>query len=429
MSPRVVVTGMGVVSSNAHGLDEFESALRNGQSGIRHIDKLAEMGFKCQVGGVPQNIEPKLSSYFSEESLLAMNECMCYSGIASIDAWRDAKLEFIEHGDDRVHWDTGVIFGCGMGGMDTIVEKMSPKIQEGKLQRIGSTMVEQVMSSSVSAKIGGIVAAGGQVSSNSSACNTGTEAIIEGFYKIKLGASEKMLVGGVDGSHPYVWAGFDSMRVLNRGSNDMPEKASRPMSQTSGGFIPSAGAGALVLESLESAQKRNARIYTEILGVSLNSGGHRQGGSMTAPNPNGVQNCIKAALKYANLSGKEIQAINGHLTATFADSLEIKNWSTALGRSPEEMPYITATKSMIGHALGGAGAIESVASILQLHKGFLHGSINCEDLREELFPYEKRIVRKTREERVDLLAKASFGFGDVNGCLIFKRWNNGVDRK
>lgn len=145
---------------------------------------------------------------------------------------------------------------------------------------------------------------------------------------------------------------------------------------------------------------------------------------MTAPNPVGVQRCIQAALVDAGVDGQEIDTINGHLTATFADPHEIKNWAKALSRTAQDFPLINGTKSLTGHALGAAGGLESVACILQIYKGFVHASVNCEDLHEELLPFAQSIVQKTREvPDLKVLAKASFGFGDVNACIIFKKYD------
>jgi 3-oxoacyl-(acyl-carrier-protein) synthase len=211
--------------------------------------------------------------------------------------------------------------------------------------------------------------------------------------------------------------------VLNRGSNDAPEKASRPMSASAGGFIPGGGAGVLLLESEESARDRGAPIYAEVAGQGINCGGHRMGGSMTAPNPESVRRCVTLALADAGLRGEEVDAINGHLTATVADSREVGSWAAALGRAPGELPPITATKSMIGHTLGAAGAIESVASVLMLRGGFVHPSINCEDVHPDIEVYADSIPHDVRElAKMEVIIKAGFGFGDVNACLVFKRW-------
>ena len=146
---------------------------------------------------------------------------------------------------------------------------------------------------------------------------------------------------------------------------------------------------------------------------------------MTAPNPEGARRCIRGALADAGVGADAIDAINGHLTATYADPHEIRNWSEGLGRGPKDFPYVNSTKSMIGHCLGAAGAIESVASILELHRGFMHPSINCEDVHPEIEPFTGAIVRECMNfPKLKMLAKASFGFGDVNSCLIFKKWDN-----
>jgi 3-oxoacyl-(acyl-carrier-protein) synthase len=192
------------------------------------------------------------------------------------------------------------------------------------------------------------------------------------------------------------------------------------MSATAGGFVPSSGAGVLLLESLTSARERGARIYAEVLGGALTCGGHRMGGSMTAPNPEGIRRCIRGALEMARVRPEEIGAINGHLTATFADPREVESWSSALGLPPSKMPFIHSTKSLVGHALAAAGGIESVASVLELDRGFVHGSINCEDLHPALGAYAERIPHETIEvPGLAIIAKASFGFGDVNGCVLF----------
>ncbi len=418
---RVVITGMGIIAPNAHGVNNFELALREGKSGIRFLPHLEELKFGCRVGGIPENLDRITEEYFSADILHVLNESMRYAGIAALDAWRDAGLSVPEHDDDRINWDAGAIVGTGIGGADTL-GVIIPKVNEGRTRRLGSAVVEQTMSSSVSARLSGFLALGNQVTTNSSACSTGTEAVIMGYERIRDGKADKMLCGGSEGSSPYIWAGFDAMRVLNTGKNDAPDQASRPMSATAGGFIPGAGAGILLLESLESAQKRGARIYAEILGGAINSGGQRNGGSMSAPNPEGVQRCIQMALDNAGISSGQIDAINGHLTATMADPMEIANWAAALDRIPENFPYINSTKSLIGHCLGAAGGVECIASVLEIYKGFMHGSLNCEDLHEKILPYEKHIVRKTMDTEIDILVKASFGFGDVNSCTIFSRY-------
>jgi 3-oxoacyl-(acyl-carrier-protein) synthase len=414
---------MGVVAPNAVGLDAYEQALRKGTSGIRHIPILDELKFGCRVAGVPQGVDEIAEDYFDEDELLAMNSSHRFGCVAAVDAWTDAGFERPEHDDDHVNWDTGAVIGTGIGGIDTIGERVVPMVDGGRVRRLGSTMVEQVMGSGVSARVSGLLALGNQVTANSSACSTGTEAIIEGAGRIRAGLADRMLCGGTEGASHYIWAGFDSMRVLCRTHNDEPERASRPMSASAGGFVPGSGAGVLHLESLESAEERGARIYAEVLGGALNCGGHRSGGSMTAPNPISVRRVIGQAIADAEIDREEIDIINGHLTATGADPNEVAAWADALEATPETFPVINSTKSMIGHGLGAAGALESVACILMLRGGFAHPSLNCEDVHPRIEPWAASIPHETREmPGLRTIIKSGFGFGDVNACVIFRRW-------
>lgn len=420
---RVVITGLGVVAPNANNVPEFEQALRQGRSGVKHQAQLQELKFGCQVAGVVEGIEEIAEQTFDAEERMAMNNSMVYASLAALEAWESAGLKRPDADDDGVDWDSGAIIGTGIGGLDVVGERVVPLTDAGKVRRLGSTCVEQTMSSSVSAKVGGLLGLGNQVTTNSSACTTGTEAVVQAADRIRGGHAKRMLAGGSEGDSHYIWAGFDAMRVLSRKFNDRADQASRPMSASAGGFVPGSGAGILLLESLDSAEERGAPIYAELAGGALNCGGQRMGGSMTAPNPVGVQRCVRATLEDAGVDGSAIGLINGHLTATFADPMEIRNWSEALNRGPDDFPWITATKSMIGHCLGAAGAIESVASVLMLRHGFVHPSLNSEDLHSDLTSYRGSIPDKCVEvDDIEYVIKAGFGFGDVNGCALFRRW-------
>ncbi|HMA66942.1 MAG TPA: beta-ketoacyl-[acyl-carrier-protein] synthase family protein [Desulfosalsimonadaceae bacterium] len=422
MDRRVVVTGMGVVSPNGVGLEDFEQAIRQGRPGIRLIPRLEELNFACRIGGVPENFEQICGSYFNAHQQTYMSDIVRYAAVAAMDAWRDAGLA-VPTDEDPPDWESGAIFGSGISDLDIVGNEVVPKVNDGKVKRLGTRVVERVMGSGTSARISALLALGNQSTSNSSACSTGTEAVVDAALRIRRGLARRMVAGGAEGASPYTWSGFDSMRVLARKFNDRPEQGSRPLSASACGFVPGAGAGALLLEDLESALERGCRIYAEVSGVMVNCGGHRGGGSMTAPNPEGAQRCIRGALADAGIGADSVDAINGHLTATFADPHEMKNWSLALEKDPADFPYVNSTKSMIGHCLGAAGAIESVASVLELYKGFLHPSINCEDVHPEIAPYEASIVRDFKEmPELATMAKASFGFGDVNSCLILKKW-------
>ena len=420
---RVVVTGLGVIAPNGNGTRDFEMALRKGQSGIRYQEIMEETKFACRVAGVPQGVDELAEASFSEDLLMAMNMSHRYAALAALEAWTDAGLERTAADDDYVHWETGAIVGTGVGGMDTTGTKVVPLTDAGRLRRLGSTAVEQVMASGVSARLSGLFALGNQVTTNSSACSTGAEAVAMGLERIRSGLAERMLCGGAEAASHYIWSGFDAMRVLCRNFNDEPDKASRPLSASAGGFVPGAGAGILMLESLESAEARGAEIQAEVLGAGINCGGHRGGGSMTAPNPESVQRCIRLALSDAGLDASQVDAVNGHLTATGADPSEIASWAKALGREPGDLPRVTATKGLIGHTLGAAGAVESVATVLMLRGGFLHPCVNCEDVHPEIEPFAAsipHIVEQAPELKVIL--KAGFGFGDVNACLAFRKW-------
>ncbi|HEX6965076.1 MAG TPA: beta-ketoacyl-[acyl-carrier-protein] synthase family protein [Gemmatimonadaceae bacterium] len=420
----MVVTGLGVLAPNGHGLAEFEHALRAGCSGIRFFPHLAELKFGCQVGGAPQGVDAIAERYFSEEQRVSMkSNVIAFGAIAAVDCWKDAGFEVPYDWTGEPDFDTGAIIGTGVAGIDLMCRVAGPAIDNGRARRMGSTIVEQVMCSGVSARIGGLLGLGGQVSTNSSACCTGTEAIVQAYWRIREGRAKRVLAGGVEADSHYAWGSFDAMRVLAANRNHEPERASRPMSASASGFVPGSGAGILLLESLGSALERGARIYGEVLGGQVNSGGQRQSGSMTAPNPYGVRRCIGDAMAAAGIRGDEIDAINGHLTATMADPREIASWQAALGVPPERFPMVNSTKSLIGHTLGAAGGIECVAALLQLDRGFVHGSINCEDLHPELEPYRCSIPTTTIERQSRIIAKASFGFGDVNACVIFGAWD------
>jgi 3-oxoacyl-(acyl-carrier-protein) synthase len=425
VAERVVVTGLGVIAPNANGKEAFARALREGKSGVRFYPELRDGGLGCHVGGVPQGVDELSAKYLSEEDLRFANYNTTFASIAAIDAWTDAGLVRPPPESDEVDWDAGAIVGTGCGSVEALAETLVPMVNAGKARRLGS-MMEHAFISSNSARVGGLLGLGNQVSTNSSACSTGNEAVVEAFLRIREGRAKRMLAGGSEGGHTkYAWAGADAMKVLCRTHNDTPEKASRPMSATAGGFVPAAGAGVLLLESLSAARERGARIYAEVLGGYVNCGGQRMGGTMSAPNAEGVRRCIRSAVAMAGIRSEEIDAINGHLTATYADPLEVESWSVALGLPPSKMPLLHATKSLIGHALGAAGGIECVASILELDQGFVHGSLNCEDLHPALAAYSDRIPHSTvLLPKMTVMAKASFGFGDVNACIVFRKYKN-----
>lgn len=423
MNNRVVITGLGVVAPNGVGLADFTNAIKNGISGITFHPTLKEKGFSCCIGGIPTISEEKISEYLTPLQLRGFHSTsILYGCMAAIDAWKDAG--FLLHENSNVDYHTGLIFGTGTSGIEKLREAIY-KIDNQNVRRLGSTSVVQTMASGISAYLGGILGVGNQVTTNSSACTTGTEAVLMGFERIKNGKAKRMLVGSSSDSSMYSWGGFDAMRVMTYKHNETPENGSRPMSATASGFVPGSGAGALVLESLESALDRKATIYAEVLGGNINSGGQRNGGTLTAPNAQAVQKCITDAMTDASILPSEIEVINGHLTATSKDALEIENWTKALQRKHKDFPYINSLKSMIGHCLAASGAIEMVASVLQIKEQFMFPNTNCEDVHPKILSLisKDKIPKQLLKKEFQILAKASFGFGDVNACVILKKFH------
>lgn len=421
MNSRVVITGLGVIAPNGCGLDDFSAAIKNGVSGIRFDPRLRDLLFSCQLAGEPQVSDELINEGFSALELRNFNSTgILYGVLAGIEAWKHAGLPIDLTEPD---YDSGSVFGAGSSGIDKFRESIY-KIDQLQMRKLGSTVVIQTMLSGITAYLGGKLGMGNQVTTNSSACITGVESILMGFDRIRTGRAKRMLCGSTSDSGPYIWAGFDAMKVCTYKFNDRPAEGSRPMSASASGFVPGAGSGALLLESLDSALDRGVPIYAEVLGGHINSGGQRGNGSITAPNGQAVQRCIQQALKETGVSAAEVDVINAHLTATSKDPDEILNWSAALDRKGANFPYVSALKSMTGHCLSGSGSIECVSAVLQLYEDFLFPNLNCEDLHPRITDCidQQSIPQKLIRKELNILAKASFGFGDINACILFKKY-------
>jgi 3-oxoacyl-(acyl-carrier-protein) synthase len=419
MKNRVVITGLGVVSPNAIGKKNFITALKDGKSGIKFHQELADLKFSCQVAGTPLVNQQHIDQYFTpleQRELKATG--LIYGGIAGQEAWLDAGLAYNEGPEP----EAGIVFGTGILGVDKLKEAFD-KIDAKNVRRLGSQSVIQTMASGVTAFLNQKIGFGNRVLTNSSACATGTEALILGFEHIQSGKAKTMLVGSCSDSGPYIWGGFDALRILPYQYNGNAEEASRPFAENAAGFVPSSGAGAMVIENYEHAKKRDAKIYAEILGGDINSGGQRQGGSMTAPNSEAVVKCISNAVKNSGVNSADIDAINAHLTATKMDATEIDNWTKALKRKGKDFPYINSLKGMIGHGLAACGSMELVASVLQFSEGFVFQNKNASPVHPKIKSLidENKIPIKTIDYQPKIIAKASFGFGDVNACVILKK--------
>ncbi len=421
MNSRVVITGLGVIAPNGCGLDDFSAAIKNGVSGIRFDPRLRDLLFSCQLAGEPQVSDELINEGFSALELRNFNSTgILYGVLAGIEAWKHAGLPIDLTEPD---YDSGSVFGAGTSGIDKFRESIY-KLDQLQMRKLGSTVVIQTMLSGITAYLGGKLGMGNQVTTNSSACITGAESILMGFDRIRTGRAKRMLCGSTSDSGPYIWAGFDAMKVCTYKFNDRPAEGSRPMSASASGFVPGAGSGALLLESLDSALDRGVPIYAEVLGGHINSGGQRGNGSITAPNGQAVQRCIQQALKETGVSAAEVDVINAHLTATSKDPDEILNWSAALDRKGANFPYVSALKSMTGHCLSGSGSIECVSAVLQLYEDFLFPNLNCEDLHPRITDCidQQSIPQKLIRKELNILAKASFGFGDINACILFKKY-------
>ncbi|MEO9476641.1 MAG: beta-ketoacyl-[acyl-carrier-protein] synthase family protein [Cyclobacteriaceae bacterium] len=421
---RVVITGMGVMAPNGTGVDEFYQSLLEGKSGISFQEDSAELGYRCQIGGVPKYNEEYLRKYFPKIYVEVLkNQGIIYGCLAGLEAWEMAGLPKNETREPRM----GLVFGSGATGMDILSKDTFHAINNKRHRVLGTTTIPQSMNSGAAAYLNQILGLGGPNISNSSACTTGSESILIGYEQIQMGKAEVMICGSSEGIGRYIWGAFDAMRILCPNANETPETGSRPMSNRSSGFVPSGGSGSVVLETLESAQNRGATIYAELIGAYQNCGGMRDGGSMTAPNPSAAAECIRGAIDHAGIAAEEIDLISGHLTSTMADPLEIKVWKDALDLPEEKFPLINTPKSMIGHCIAGAGSVESVASILQIHRSFVHKNLNLTEdtIHPEIakaIPADK-IVLDTKKQEINTVIKSNFGFGDVNCCLIFRHFD------
>ncbi len=420
---RVVITGMGVVAPNGSNLEAFEEAIKAGKSGIAHYPELAELNFKSQIGGKPHVTEEekqeKLPSFIANK---VKKNGVIFACLAGLEAWNDAGLEI---NPGAYNHKTGMIIGSGALGLDTPINEQINMIDAGNHRRLGSRSVPESMSSGAGAYLNSILGLTGRVLTNSSACITGSEAILQGYEQIRYGKMERMVCGSTEGDGKYIWAGFDAMRILCSDSNDNPTFGSRPMSSTSSGFVPSGGAGVMILESLEAAEARGAKIYAEIIGGDVNSGGQQNGGTMTAQNPDAVVECIRRSLETAEINANQIDLISGHLTSTKGDPFEIKNWVDALELPRDKFPLVNTPKSMIGHCVAGAGSIETIACALQLSGGFVHPNINLDEVHPDITSLvnEEKLPKQLVKKELDIIIKANFGFGDLNCCLVLKRFN------
>lgn len=423
MERRVVITGFDVILPKVRNRKDFTQYLKAGIPTYGFLEEMKEAGFLCQVGGKISFLDDLFEEKLSDPELSRSSRCTKLAILCALRAWEDAGIEIDSY---ELDYDTGTYMGTGMGSLQMLNQKVIPAVDNKRIKRMGSYAIQNVMRSNISAHIGPLLKIGGVSMAYSNACSSGTDSLVDAFYTIKDGRQKRMVVGGVEEDTIDVWALFDTMFVMNRKHNETPTQASRPLSETAGGFIPSGGAGVLILESLESALERSAKIYAEVSSAYFNCGAQTNGGSMSFQNSEAAKDCIQKTLELAEQGPDEIQMINGHFTATKADPSEYKIWIDAFKKYGVELPMVQATKSLFGHTLGAAGIVELCAVLDQMEHGYIHPNINSEDLHPaitELHPEIQNNQSPNLTKDLNCVIKASFGFGDVNSCILLNRYH------
>jgi 3-oxoacyl-[acyl-carrier-protein] synthase-1 len=402
---RVVVTGMGIVSSIGNSTQEVTASLREARSGISRAEDYAAHGFRSQVHGAPNiNVE----EIVDRRAMRFHGGGTAWNHIAMDQAIRDAGLEAGEISNER----TGIIMGSGGASTRTIVEAAQKTLESGSSKKVGPFAVPKAMSSTASATLSTWFKIKGVSYSISSACATSSHCIGNAAEMIQYGKQDRMFAGGCEDLDWTLSVLFDGMGAMSSKYNDTPAKASRAYDKNRDGFVIAGGAGVLVLEELELAKARGARIYGELVGYGASS----DGVDMVAPSGEGAVRCMRQALSTVKT---KIDYINPHATATpVGDAKEIEALREVFG-SGDKCPPISATKSLTGHAQGATGVQEAIYSLLMMNNGFLAESANIEEI-DPAFA-DMPILRERRDVQVGTVLSNSFGFGGTNATLVFKR--------
>ncbi|RUZ77131.1 beta-ketoacyl-ACP synthase I [Mesorhizobium sp. M7A.F.Ca.US.006.01.1.1] len=403
---RVVVTGLGIVSSIGNNANEVQASLHDARSGISFSDSFAEHGFRCQVWGAP-TLDP--SAMIDRRAMRFLSQGAAWNHVAMDQAIADAGLGESDITNER----TGIVMGSGGPSTRTIVEAAETTLKNGSPKRIGPFAVPKAMSSTASATLATWFKIHGVNYSISSACSTSAHCIGNGYELIQWGKQDIVFAGGHEDLDWTMSDLFDAMGAMSSKFNDKASTASRAYDANRDGFVIAGGAGVLVLEELEHAKARGAKIYAEIVGYGATSDGH----DMVAPSGEGAVRCMRQALATVSTP---VDYINTHGTSTpVGDSKEMGAIREVFG---SEMPYITSTKSLTGHSLGAAGVQESIYSILMMQGGFIGESAHIETLDPEFEGMP--IVRKRIDDaRIDTVLSNSFGFGGTNATLVFQRYS------
>jgi 3-oxoacyl-[acyl-carrier-protein] synthase I len=401
---RVVVTGMGIVSSIGNNTQEVVASLREAKSGIVKADKYTELGFRCQVHGAPTL---DAAEVVDRRAMRFHGGGTAWNHVAMDQAIRDSGVEESDISNPR----TGIVMGSGGPSTRTLIEAADTARAKGP-KRIGPFAVPKAMSSTASATLATWFKIHGVNYSISSACSTSAHCIGNAAELIQWGKQDIVFAGGHEDLHWSLTNMFDAMGAMSTKYNDTPETASRPLDKDRDGFVIAGGAGVLVLEELEHAKARGAKIYAEVIGYGATSDGQ----DMVAPSGEGGARCMQIAM---DMAGMPIDYINPHATATPAgDGPEIEAIRKVFG-SGDKTPPISATKGLTGHALGAAGAWESIFSIQMMNEGFIAKSANLFEI-DPAFA-DMPVVRERRDNvQLRTVMSNSFGFGGTNATLIFK---------
>ena len=402
---RVVITGMGIVCSLGNNKSEVLESLKEAKSGIEYCEKYAEMGLRSHVHGSIAEVDT--SDIIDRKMLRFMADAAIYNAVALDEAIKHANLSPEIISNNR----TGLIMGSGGASNQNIVESADILRSKG-IKRVGPYRVPRTMGSTTSACLSTLFQIKGINYSISSACSTSAHCIGNAMEQIQLGKQDVVFAGGGEELDWSLTMLFDAMGALSSKYNDTPKKASRAYDADRDGFVISGGGGALVLESLEHAEARDAHIIAELVGYGATSDGY----DMVAPSGEGAKRCMEIAT--ANLNGP-IDYINAHGTSTpVGDMKELQAIKEVF---KDNIPLIGSTKSLSGHALGAAGVNESIYSLLMLQNGFVVESVNVETLDEEA--KDMPIVRKNQDIQLKRILSNSFGFGGTNACLVFERFD------
>jgi len=407
---RVVVTGLGIVSPLGTGVEKNWQAILEGRSGIRKITRFATDGFASRIAGEVPDF--KAEDFIDAKEIKKMDLFIQYALGAAAMAVQDSGLKI----EGEFAEEVGVIIGVGLCGLDTI-EVTHKALLDGGPRKISPFFIPKVISNLAAGHIAIRYGAKGVNWTPTSACASGTHAIGEAFHLIRRGMQDAVIAGGAESViTPLGVGGFASMKALST-RNDEPERASRPFDKERDGFVVGEGSGVLILEEREQALKRGAKIYAEVIGYAANGDAYH----MTAPSPEGegAARCMRLALKDAGIAPSDIDYINAHGTSTeYNDANETTAIKTVFGEQVAKLA-VSSTKSMTGHLLGAAGAVEGVYSVLALRDGMLPPTINYENPDPACdLDY---VPNKPRKAAIEVALSNSFGFGGTNACAIFRR--------